>query len=527
MPDTPVERPRIDEGEEAVAAYLEDAAHSPGGHSPCIARPTTEGEIAWLVRNAPSLLPIGAQSSLTGGATPHGDWLLSTAAMDFIGPIEGARIRVGPGVPLLVLIEKLSSLGWFYPPTPTFTGAFIGGTIATNAAGAATFKYGATRRWIEGLSVVLSDGDVLDLERGAVHPDEEGCFEILSTYGQTRRIKAPRYPRPNVPKLSAGYHSDPDLDLIDLFIGSEGTLGVVTSATLKLLERTPSLFVGFLTLSSIESALSLVMDLTDQSRQTWKTADPSGLDVAAVEMIDRRSMDLIAEDGAHRDNGVDLPADHAVGLLFQVELPSGLDAEEAMDQIACHDEPDAPDTPLVRLCRTVEKYGDMEHLQPALPGDRRREEQLFAIREAVPMAINHRVGDAKRHEGGDIHKVAADVIVPLPRFLELLEACEATLGRRGLDYAVFGHISDGNVHPNLIPRCEADVRQAEEALLELGERVKAMGGAPISEHGVGRSPMRQALLRQLHGDEGLKQMRAVKEALDPEWKLAPGVLFPR
>ena len=118
------------------------------------------------------------------------------------------------------------------------------------------------------------------------------------------------------------------------------------------------------------------------------------------------------------------------------------------------------------------------------------------------------------------------MIVPFERFAESLDVFRAAFGTRGLDYAVWGHISDGNVHPNVIPRSADDVARGREAILECGRAVVALGGSPLAEHGVGRNPVKQALLRQLYGDAGVAGMRAVKAALDPEGKLAPGVLFP-
>jgi D-lactate dehydrogenase (cytochrome) len=92
---------------------------------------------------------------------------------------------------------------------------------------------------------------------------------------------------------------------------------------------------------------------------------------------------------------------------------------------------------------------------------------------------------------------------------------------------VWGHISDGNVHPNVIPRSLGDVVRGKEAILEFGREVARLGGCPLAEHGVGRSAVKQALLRQLYGERGIEEMRAVKRALDPAWKLAPGVIFGR
>jgi D-lactate dehydrogenase (cytochrome) len=99
--------------------------------------------------------------------------------------------------------------------------------------------------------------------------------------------------------------------------------------------------------------------------------------------------------------------------------------------------------------------------------------------------------------------------------------------RRGLDFAIWGHISDGNVHPNALPRSYEDLLAAKDAVLEFGRAVIEFGGSPLAEHGVGRSAVKQALLRELYGVRGVEEMRAVKAAIDPDWKLAPGVLFSR
>ena len=107
----------------------------------------------------------------------------------------------------------------------------------------------------------------------------------------------------------------------------------------------------------------------------------------------------------------------------------------------------------------------------------------------------------------------------------MMDACHHAFSSRGLDYAVWGHISDGNIHPNVIPRTAADVAAGEAAVLELGRSVIALGGCPLAEHGVGRHPVKKQLLRALYGDEGVEAMRAVKRAIDPEGLLARGVIF--
>ena len=412
-------------------------------------------------------------------------------------------------------------------PTPTFEGACIGGTAATNAAGAATFKYGATRDWIRGLKVVLADGSLLELHRGEHRAHPDGYFELHGA-GGVRRIPLPGYRMPEVPKRSAGYFARPGMDAVDLFIGSEGTLGVITEVTCDVVSPRPEICLVWLTLPDDAGALALVTALRREARAAWRSRDPRGMDVAAVEHLDRRSLELVREDGADRRHGVDVPADAAVALLVQLELPPGAvpTSAAAYDQIGGALAPDAPDTPLVRLCRMLDRAGVLDRAEIALPADRRRQDQLRAVREAVPEAVNRRVKAAQRDVDAGIRKTAADMIVPYEHFGDSLEAFRNAFERRGLDYAIWGHISDANVHPNVIPRSLADVERGQEAIMACGRAVIGMGGCPLAEHGVGRNPVKQALLRELYGDEGIAAMRAVKAALDPRGVLAPGVLFP-
>jgi D-lactate dehydrogenase (cytochrome) len=156
---------------------LEDAAHTPDGSALGVVTPADEAGVADVLRSAARVLPIGAQSSLTGGATPRGDVVLSTSGMRRIRECRDDIVRVEAGVTLDDLQAALAARGAAYPPAPTWLGATVGGIIATNAAGAATFKYGTTRDWVRGLTVVLATGDVLDLERGQVRA-EQGRFEI-------------------------------------------------------------------------------------------------------------------------------------------------------------------------------------------------------------------------------------------------------------------------------------------------------------------------------------------------------------
>ncbi len=514
----------IDRSPETLAAHLEDAAHFAGGRADAIARPRTEADVAALLSGARHVLPIGAQSSVTGGATPSGGLLISMDKLNTIEDCGDGRVRAGAGVPLQMLQDVLRERGRWFPPVPTFMGAFVGGVVATNAAGAATFKYGATRAWVDGLTVVLPCGHVVDIERGQVRADRDRGFRIRCGHGE-RLFRPPSYVMPEVPKCSAGYFAAPDMDLIDLFIGSEGTLGAIASATLRTAPLPTASILALVPVQDDTTGLALVADLRESSRRTWTACDANGIDVAAIEHLDRRCLELLREDGVDRANDVSVPGDTALLLLVRLEFAESLTAAVAYDQIA-GSLVSPSDSSLARFCRTLKAHGVLERTELAMPGDTRRTKQFLTVREGAPLGVNRRVGDARRLVDPRIDKTAGDMVVPFDRFDDMMAMYHEGFQRRGLDYAIWGHISDGNVHPNVLPRTYDDVLAGREAMLEFGREVVRMGGSPLAEHGVGRSHVKQALLRQMYGDAGIGEMRAIKRAIDPDGKMAPGVIFP-
>ena len=511
-------QPEIDN----AGAYLEDAAHYPGGHAIGVLRPRSIQEISACLRLNQPILAVGAQSSLTGGATPFGDVVLSTERLQSIDAgVDHARVDAG--VPLQTLQDHLAASGRWFPPVPTYLGAFAGGAVATCAAGASTFKYGTVREWVDGLTIVLAGGDVLTVSRGECIASEQGTFTIATSTG-LRVIRIPAIRMPDVPKRSAGYFMAPGMDLVDLFVGSEGTLGVIAQVTFRTAPKPAAVCRVFVPVPTEDIAIALTGELRAHSRETWRSRDPRGVDVAAIEHIDARSIAVIREDGVDRKLDVTLPSGAAVALLIDLELP-GDDDQALWSQLESARDAGAPDTALVRFCRLLDRHGVLDDTEIALPSNRDRAAAFAELREAVPAGVNRRVAQAKQIDGA-ISKTAADMIVPFDRFADMMAECRRLFDERGLDLAVWGHISDGNVHPNVIPRNADDVRQGREAILQLGAAVIAMGGCPLAEHGVGRNSIKQQLLRQLYGDEVISAMRAIKLGLDPNGSLASGVIFP-
>jgi len=505
--------PHVDRDPTIVASFLSDAAHVPGGFASGVAFPKTEAEVAALVSGAAHVLPVGAQSSLTGGATPRGELVLSTRALSSIHAPIGETIRVGAGVPLTALQATLAASRLYYPPVPTYDGAFVGGTIATNAAGAATFKYGSTRPWVAAMTVVLANGDVLDLQRGAVMASADGRFEVTLSSGQVVSIPVPTYRMPQVAKLSAGYYARPGMDLIDLFIGSEGTLGIFVEAALRVIPR-PRRAVAVIRCKDDAQAVAVTTALRGESR-AHHGAKRDGGSVSAIEYMDARALRAVSDEAFARA-GVPRPRDCAQGGPAGQSVTLMVQLEVTGDDAAIFEQ----------LQDVLDSCGVAEEAIVAAPDDERGAQRLFELREAVPSSVNALVAAAKARAQPDIEKTAGDMVVPFEHLAKSLTLYRAAFESRGLEYAIWGHVSDGNLHPNVIPRTLDEMTRGREAIFDIARGVIGMGGAPLAEHGVGRSALKQRLLRELYGDEGIEQMRAVKRALDPDWKLARGVLFP-
>ncbi|MEQ1757705.1 MAG: FAD-binding oxidoreductase [Vicinamibacterales bacterium] len=492
----------IETDPDIVRSFLSDAAHVPGGFAAGVAFPRTVEEVASLVASAETVLPIGAQSSLTGGATPRGGLVLSTRSLTgILLDQQHRRVRVGAGVPLSTLQAHLATRQLWYPPAPTYDGAFVGGVVSTNAAGAATFKFGTTRRWVEALTVVLADGRVLSVSRGdsiAVGHDLR-----LDAGGTTVHLPVPTYRMPDVPKLSAGYFAAPGMDLLDLFVGSEGTLGVIVDVVLRVIPR-PSRCTALVECVDDAQAFAVTRALRERATQAWH--GDGVLDVSAIEYMDARSLAFVA-DAAFAAAGTRRPPDSAVLLLVQFD---------ATDQV---------DEAMTAFSDVLDGAGVSTDPVVALPGDAAATANLFALREAVPAGVNAAVAAAKQRTPL-LQKTAGDFIVPFERLAESVALYRRAFEAHSLDYAIWGHVSDGNLHPNVVPATADDMERGNQVLRELARTVIAMGGSPLAEHGVGRSTLKQEFLRQLYGDVGIDQMRRLKRSLDPGWKLAPGVLFP-
>ncbi len=443
-------------------AYLEDASGF-RGHAERVIIPSDEaGMVAALQDACAAGVPVtiaGAGTGLTGGRVPMGGWVVSLEKFTHL-EIQPGHAVAGAGVLLRDLHAAAQGTGQFYPPDPTETGASIGGTIATNASGSRSFKYGATRKWIERLRVVLVDGRVMDVGRGDAIDFDPGTI-----------------PLPGVTKNTAGYLLRPGLDWIDLFTGSEGTLGVVTEAGLRLLPAPQAVLAGVIFFPDDDAALDAV--------EQWRATVPARM----LEYMDRASLQLL------RSRFPEIPGTARAAILFDQELESEV-AEEWVARI--------------EASRAL-----VEDSWVALSAIDR--ERFRRFRHALPEMVNETV-----RRNGTL-KMGTDYAVPVTRNREMLAYYRGRLeaefpGR----YVIFGHIGDAHVHVNLFPSPESP-EPANSLILEFARKAVELGGTVSAEHGLGRR--KAHLLALQYAPEHLEAMQAVKRRLDPQNILGRGVLW--
>ena len=214
------------------------------GRADQVFTPRSEEEVAAILARASSegvpVTVMGALTGLAGGAVPKGGWAISMAQLRKLDVFPG-KARVGTGVLLREVQAAATASGQFYAPDPTENTSSIGGNIGANASGSRSFRYGATRKHVQALRVVQMDGSIVEYRRG-----EKVDFDV------------PRIPLPRTRKHSAGYRLEPGMDFVDLFVGSEGTLGVVTEAELQLLPAPGEILGGVVFFPTEEAALDAV-----------------------------------------------------------------------------------------------------------------------------------------------------------------------------------------------------------------------------------------------------------------------------
>ncbi|MFN7966311.1 MAG: FAD-binding oxidoreductase [Acidobacteriota bacterium] len=465
----------------SIEPYLRDESRMPGGAASAIWVPDSTEELRQAICDARAqrqpVTVAGAGTGITGGRIPAGGVVISTERLTAVRSL-GESIVCGAGTTLATVFAAAQSMRRFYPPDPTEWSASIGGTFATNASGARSFAFGATRRWVQRAVVLLIDGTVLDLSRGAITATR-GSF----TLPDGRRLPAPDWNLPRTSKHAAGYYSMPSMDLIDLFIGSEGTLGVVAEVQLATIPAPQEILGGLLFFSQESDAFGLVR----AARARQRSVEP-----LALEFFDAAALNLA------RTHDPQVPA--AAAAIFFEQLLTDASREQALEG-------------WIQLAEQHAAHADSWLGQGGADQARFRD-----LRHAVPVAINRTL--ARR----GVTKVATDSALPLDRTESWLAQAREWLDRQRLEHVAFGHVGDEHLHVNILARDAEQVPEARAAFYELTRRAVAAGGTVSAEHGLGK--LKRDLLRMMYPDEVLARMQQIKHSLDPEMALGQGTLLP-
>ncbi|KAL4745444.1 hypothetical protein BDW72DRAFT_198636 [Aspergillus terricola var. indicus] len=445
----------FDEDEIEAHGYSEWSTSKSSGRAVAVVYPSSTDQVAKAVSichmyNVP-IVPYGAGSSVEGNSSsPYSGIVIDLSRMNRIVAFhpDDMDVVVQPGVNWVDLNKTIQDEELFLPldPSPTAT---IGGMVSTNCSGTNAFRYGTMKDWVVNVTVVLADG---------------------------RIIKTRRRPR----KTSAGYN------LTSLFVGAEGTLGIVTEITLKLAivpKVTSVAVVSFPTVTNAALAASKIIR--------------SGIQLAAMELMDDVQMRVVTQHGSAEVRAMDWDETPALFLKFAGPSRDSINSE------------------ITRVKDLIQPYNPSKY---AFARNKEEGEKFWAARkEALWTMISI------KPEGHVIW--STDVAVPISKLAEIIEICKQDAKKLGVFSSVVGHVGDGNFHEAIMydPKDPAQRLSVEEAAHRMIDHALEMEGTVSGEHGIGIGKM-EALLHEV-GPDTIHVMKMVKHALDPKWIMNPGKVF--
>lgn len=511
-----------------LTAEYDDFRHDESrsrGSAESISFPATEDEVRTIMRALhPAGTPVtvqGARTGLAAGAVPAGGHVLNLSHMNrYLGLREQDGVfylRVQPGVVLSELRKHLAAgtipqVGWdeasrraaallsraprqMFPTDPTEASACVGGMAACNASGARSYRYGAMRDHVSALRLVLADGDVVALRRGEARARGRH-IELATEGGASIEADLPTYRMPRA-KNASGYYAADDMDAIDLVIGSDGTLGVITELELALMPAPAAVW-----------AASCFFATEAQAIEATVAARASLAHAAALEYFDPSALDVLRSARRTGSAFAALPEiPERFGCCLYVEIQAQTEGEAADD--------------LARLGDIVRAVGgsDEDSWVARTAVDR---EALRFFRHAVPESVNMLIDERRRAEPS-ITKLGSDMSVPDERLRDVVALYRDTLAAEGLESAAWGHIGNNHLHVNILPRTAEEYACGKALFARWAEAVTKMGGAVSAEHGVGK--LKREFLAIMYGTGHVREMARLKLAFDPAGQLGRGNLF--
>lgn len=486
------------------ADYLQDESRLSGSIPDMLFFPASTSEVSQAVsecyKNNLRFAVSGGRTGIVGGAVSiNADAVISLSNLKGISKSANEFVNVMAGNTLDELYDFIedNSPDLFYPVDPTETTATIGGTIATNASGARTYFYGPTRNWVNAITVVLADGSILNLKRGEIIA-ESRTFRIQLSTNPTREFTFPTFHYPDV-KNTTGYQLKSGMDAIDLFIGSEGTLGIITEAELKLIPEPENRLYTMVWLQSENQAVDFA----------FRVHKSGSIKPLAIEYFDPNAIALLKRRRESEGSSSQVPmiSENAKAAIF-------IDCIYSNESNLC----ELTDC----LCELLADFG----LTPddTWSGLEDRDlTKMKQLRHAVPETVNMIVAERKKNYP-EIHKLSTDLALPDGKLKDMLEIYHSELDKSKIEYVSWGHIGDNHIHFNMLPSNSDELSKAKELYDYFASEAVKLGGTVAGEHGIGR--LKRHLMKLQYPDFMLDSMMELKRILDPKMLNNVGVLLP-
>ena len=523
--------------------------------------PESEADLSSVLKDAEqknlAVYVQGAKTGLTSASIPSVEHsvLISFEKYPVSVQVDGQRLRASASARLRDIHAAAEAAGCVFPPNPTETSAMLGGALACNASGSRSFAFGPVRSWVKSLKVMLVSGEVIRVERksmqnakckmqydgvAAATIESNQCDEVASSILHfafcTLHFEMPKC------KNAAGYFSGGDD--VDLFIGSEGTLGIILEAELELLPLPQIRLPMIVFFDTEDAAHRFIIDTRDRHR-------------AVSDVIKTVMLEFIGENilkhfpkltGMPEAANAAVMLEHWSGLNRHSSAGWNPDPSEAEGKVtgsgvgdpslrwddsklrenvrAAKDSRDDNEETLLAAwaehmmsCGAIPDASDPSFPQILLASDDKHRRDFEAFRHHIPETMNAIVAKA------GFPKLATDCAVPDEKYMDVVQLYRSLLNPSGLEWYYFGHAGDNHFHVNLITHNQAEFDLAKQIYFQICQAVVALGGTVSAEHGIGKNKIPYFNLMVPADSQALVQMKVLKKRLDPEWRLNPGTLF--
>ncbi len=479
-----------------IENYLVDASNF-HGNCEAVYFPESKEEVVQILKEMNDkkkpVTVAGNGTGLTGARVPQEGVVISTEKLNKIVEVNETEkfAVVEPGVVLSDFIKVVSDKELLYPPDPTEKNCFIGATIATNASGEKTFKYGPTRDYVMELEIVLPTAEMLTLTRGK-EIAKDYSLKMQTDSGKEIQLDIPVYKMPST-KNTSGYYCKKNMDAIDLFVGSEGTLGIITKAKLKLLSTPEKIISCVVFFNDEKNALSFIKEARNISLNTRLRTDERTIDALALEFFDVNALNFLS--GSYSQ----IPEDAKAAVWFEQEVTHS-NEETFFDY-------------WIDLIKQF--HGDEESAWFAVNNTDKIKLQEF--RHSISAKVNEHITK------NNLRKLGTDVAVPDANFEDLYFYSKKIVEEAGINYVIYGHFGDSHMHLNMLPGNSIEFETGKSIYRKICLRAIELNGTVSAEHGIGK--VKKEFLIYMYGNEDIKKMIALKRSLDPNLILGRGNIF--